>query len=148
MLVEVKVKTSRNVDNKVRKKTETFIVPDCELFVNAEHSVMSLLAEDQSSGLLNSFEILSLKQSAIKEVCTQWLNDYVNEGYPPFVATLKDIYLGDDGSEKPMRYKVLLWARNHEQALSRVNELARQGYDMRVESIKQVEYEYIIEENE
>jgi hypothetical protein len=33
---------------------------------------------------------------------------------------------------------------NHSQALQRVNELARQGYDMQIEGIKQVDYEYLV----
>ena len=57
MLVEVKVKVARIIDSKTRKRTETYIVPDCELFVNAEHLVMSRLSEEQESGLIENYEI-------------------------------------------------------------------------------------------
>lgn len=143
MLIEVKAKVTRIIDSKTRRRTETFIVPDCELFVNAEHQVMSHLTEEQESGLIECSEILSLRQSLIKEVCTQWLEDYTSSGAPAFIATLKETYHMDDGTEKALKYKVLLWASSHAQALQRVQELARQGYDMQIEGIKQVDYEYL-----
>lgn len=143
MLIEVKVKVARIIDGKIRKKTETYIVPDCELFVNAEHAVMECLTDDQNGGLVDSFEIQSMRISPIKEICTQWLNDYTLSGYPTFIASLTDVFHADDGTEKTLRYKVLLWARDHSQALNRVQELARQGYDMHIEGIKEVNYEYL-----
>ena len=147
MLIEVKVKVARIIDGKTRKRTETYIIPDCELFVHAEHRVLQQLAEEQESGLIEYSEILSLRQSPIKEVCTQWLEDYTLQGYPSFIATLKDIFHDDNGNEKALKYKVLLWASNHSQALIRVQQLARQGYDMQIEGIKQVDYEYLVEQS-
>ncbi len=143
MLIEVKVKVARIIDGKTRKRTETYIVPDCELFVNAEHLVMNHLSEEQNSGLIDNYEIQSLRISLIKEVCDQWLEDYTIGGDPAFIATLKEVFHTDDGTEKTMKYKVLLWASSHSHALQRVQELARQGYDMQIEGIKQVDYEYL-----
>lgn len=147
MLIEVKVKVARIVDGKTRKRTETFLVPDCELFVNAEHQVMNSLSGEQESGLIENYEIQSLKISPIKEVCDQWLEDYIVGGDPAFIATLKEIFHADDGTEKTLKYKVLLWASSHSRALQRVQELARQGYDMQIEGIKQVDYEYLTPQN-
>ena len=147
MLIEVKVKVTWLIDGKPRKKTETCIVPDCELFSNAEYRVMSSLIEEQNSGLVESYEILSLRQSPIKEVCTQWYSDHTLNGYSSFIATLKDTWIDDDGTEKALRYKVLLWAMDHPQALARVQSLVRQGYDMHIEGIKQVDYNYLTNSN-
>ena len=144
MLIEVKAKVARIIDGKTRKRTETFLVPDCELFVNAESQVLRQLTEDLESGLIESSEIQSLRISPIKEVCDQWLEDYTIGGDPAFIATLKETFHTDDGTEKTLRYKVLLWASSHSHALQRVQELARQGYDMQIEGIKQVDYEYLI----
>jgi hypothetical protein len=145
MLVEVKVKVARIIDGKTRKRTETYLKEGCELFVEAEQAVMRKLTDEQTGGLIDEFEIQSLKISPIKEVCDQWIDDYTLSGYPPFLATLKETYHLDDGSEKTLKYKVLLWANSHSQALQRVQELARQGYDMQIEGIKQVDYEYLVE---
>ena len=146
MLIEVKVKVARVIDGKTRKRTETYLI-DKEVFAEAELAVMAQMSEELNSGIVDSYEIQSLRISPIKEICDQWLDDYTLSGYPTFIATLKDIFHADDGTEKTLRYKVLLWAESHSQALSRVTALSREGYDMQIEGIKQVEYEYLTEQN-
>ena len=145
MLIEVKVRVARVIDNKIRKRTETCVL-DKELFSEAEYAVMNSYTAEQEEGLIDNFEIQSLKISPIKEICTQWLQDYILSGYPAFLATLKDIWLDDDGTEKTLKYKVLLWAENLTQANQRVQQLAREGYNMQIEGLKQVDYEYLVEQ--
>lgn len=147
MLIEVKVKVARVIDGKTRKRTETYLI-DKEVFAEAELAVMAQMSEELNSGIVDSYEIQSLRISPIKEICDQWLDDYTLSGYPTFIATLKDIFHADDGTEKILRYKVLLWAESHSQALSRVTALAREGYDMQIEGIKQVDYEYLTDNPE
>lgn len=141
MLIEVKAKVARIIDSKTRKRTETFLVQDCDLFSNAEYRVMSSLVHEQEEGTVENFEIQSLKISQIKEVADQFIGEY------SFIATLKDIFHADDGTEKTLKYKVLLWADNLTQANQNVHQLAREGYDMQIEGIKQVECEYLIPDN-
>lgn len=145
MLIEVKVKVARIIDGKTRKRTETCVL-DKELFSEAEYAVMNSYTAEQEEGLIDNFEIQSLKISPIKEICTQWLQDYTLSGYPAFLATLKDIWLADDGTEKTLKYKVLLWAETLTQANQRVQQLAREGYNMQIEGLKQVDYEYLVEQ--
>jgi len=140
MLVEVKVKVARVIDGKTRKRTETYLT-DKEVFAQAEMEVMTCLVQEQEAGVVEDFEIQSLKISPIKEVVTQF------EGTSTFIATLKDIWIDDDGNEKTLKYKVLLWANDLTQANARALQLSHQGYDMQVESIKQVDYEYLIPTN-
>lgn len=137
MLIEVKARVSRIIDGKDRKKTETFLVQDCDLFSNAEYRVLTSLIREQEEGFVSCSEILSLRQSPIKEVCTQFQGDCT------FIATLKDIFHEDDGTEKTLRYKVLLWANSLTEANHNVQLLSREGYDMQIEGIKQVDYEYL-----
>jgi hypothetical protein len=141
MLIEVKVKVARVVDEKVRRKTETYLV-DKEFFSEAEYAVTALMQEEESSHLVESSEILSLRVSPVREICTQY------EGSTSFIATLKDIFLTDDGTEKSIKYKVLLWADSLTEAMARTNVFARQGYDMLVEGLKEVDYIYLPEANE
>jgi len=138
MLIEVKAKVSRIIDSKLRKRTETYLI-DKELYAEAEYAVMSSLANEQELGTVDSSEIISLRQSPIKEIC----EDTMPGSTFTFIATLKDIFHDDNGNEKSMRYKVLLWANDLSQANQRAQQLARQGYDMQIEGIKQVEYEYL-----
>ena len=140
MLVEVKAKVARIIDSKTRKRVETYVVSNCDLFVEAEQKVMETLAAEQSSHLIESFQIQSLRISPIMEVCVQYTGEIA------FIATLKDYFHADDGTEKILKYKVLLWADSHADALNRIQELAREGYDMHIEGIKEVEYKYIAED--
>ena len=142
MLIEVKAKVSRIIDSKLRKRTETYLI-DKELYAEAEYAVMSSLANEQELGTVESSEIISLRQSPIKEIC----EDTMPGSAFTFIATLRDIFHDDNGNEKSMRYKVLLWANDLSQANQRAQQLARQGYDMQIEGIKQVEYEYLTEQN-
>ena len=139
MLIEVKAKVARIIDNKTRKRTETYIL-DKEMFAEAEYKVTEELTEEQDSNFIEGFEIQSLKVSPIKEVCTQY------EGEKTYIATLKDIFLETDGTEKTVKYKVLLWANNLTSANEFVHEMADQGYNMNIEGIKEVEYNYLTEE--
>jgi hypothetical protein len=143
MLIEVKVKVARVIDGKTRKRTETYVVNNCELYSNAEYRVMSILIHEQEESTVESFEIQSLRLSQIKEIDDQTINNTL----PSFIATLIDIFHQDDGTEKKLKYKVLLWADNLTAANRRANELSHQGYDMQIEGIKQVDYEYLAEQS-
>ena len=143
MLIEVKIRVSRIIDGKTRKRTETYVIDNCELYSNAEYRVMSVLIHEQEEGTVESFEIQSLRLSQIKEIDDQTINNSI----PSFIATLIDIFHQDDGTEKKLKYKVLLWADNLTAANRRANELSHQGYDMQIEGIKQVDYEYLAEQS-
>jgi hypothetical protein len=136
MLIEVKVKVARVIDNKTRKRTETYIL-DREFFSQAEYAITELLNEEEQSGLIEDFHITSLRESGIKEIVDKFKGDF------SFLATLKDIWLEDDGTEKYLKYKVLLWADSPSQAMGNTLQLSKEGYDMQIEGIKQVDYEYL-----
>lgn len=136
MLIEVKVKVARIIDGKTRKRSETYLL-DKELFAEAEYMVTSTLIQEQTDGFVDNFEIQSLRVSPLKEVATQFNGEFA------YIATLKDIWLADDGTEKILKYKILLYANDTADATRNVLALARQGYAMQVESIKQVDYEYL-----
>ena len=136
MLIEVKVKVTRIIDTKKRKKLETYIL-NKSFFSEAEYKVTEILNTQHNEGIVDSFEIQSLKLSTIKEIADQY------EGQYSFLATLKDIYHDDNGNEKSMRYKVLLWANDLTSATHNARELQRQGYDMQIEGLKEVDYTYI-----
>ena len=135
MLIEAKVRVKRNIDGKPRKRTETYIM-EKDFFTQAEYAVSALLSNDAEE-----FEIQSLKLSPIKEITEQQTGEHT------FIATLRDIFHDDEGNEKFLRYKVLLWADNLTQANQRAQDLSHQGYDMLIEGIKQVDYEYLTEED-
>ena len=136
MLIEVKVKVTR-IDGKKYKKSSSTYILDRELFSQAEYTIMQMFEEEIRSKLVSDYEIVSMRCSPIKELATQY------SGKSTFVATLKDVFTDDDGNEKPIRYKVLLWADSLPEAMSRTAAIVRQGYDMTVEGLKEVDYEYL-----
>lgn len=136
MLIEIKAKVAWKIDGKVKKKIETYII-DEEVFAQAEYAVMSHLEQYKSDGEVEDFEITGLKLSIVKEIITQYEGDHT------FIATLRDITLLDDGSEKVIKYKVLLWANNIAEAMTHTREIAQQGYDMQIDSLKEVNYTHL-----
>lgn len=142
MLIEVKAKVAWKIDGKVKKKIETYIL-DKEVFAEAEYEVLSLLNQDKIDGEVEDFEITGLKLSIVKEIITQYEGNYT------FIATLRDTTLLDDGSEKTIKYKVLLWANNIAEAMTYTREIAQQGYDMQIDGLKEMNYTYLnSQENE
>lgn len=142
MLIEVKVKVTRIVDDKHKKCIATFIL-DREFFSNAEFTVTQLLENEMTNGTVLDYEIQSLRCSTIKEIANQY-----GGGEHNFIVTLRDLFVDDEGNEKYLRYKALLWADNLTQANQRAQDLSHQGYDMLIEGIKQVDYEYLTEEDD
>lgn len=140
MLIEVKAKVAWIIDGKVKKKQETFIL-DREVFAEAEYTVMAYLEDCKNGGSVDSFEIQGLKLSVVKEIITQY------QGEGTFIASLKDTFLQDDGTEKVTRYKVLLWANNIAEAMTHTREIAQQGYDMQIDGLKEVNYTYLEDED-
>lgn len=142
MLIEVKAKVSWIIDSKIKRKQETYIL-DKEVFAEAEYAVMNILNTHQTEGTIDSFEITGLKQSVVKEISTDYTGNY------SFIATLRDTVHQDDGSEKQIKYKVLLWANNIAEAMNHAREIVQQGYDMQIDSLKEVNYTYLnMQENE
>lgn len=136
MLIEVKAKVAWKIDGKVKKKIETYII-DEEVFAQAEYAVMSHLEQYKSDGEVEDFEITGLKLSIVKEIITQYEGDHT------FIATLRDTTLLDDGSEKIIKYKVLLWANSIAEAMTHTREIAQQGYDMQTDGLKEVNYTHL-----
>lgn len=140
MLIEVKTKLTIE-GKKSKKETVTFIL-DKEFFSEAEYAVTKLLGEEKAGKSVSDYEIQSLRISPIKELATQYT------GENTFVVTLTDVFTDDEGNEKPLKYKVLLWAKDLSEAWERTQEISEQGYDMHIEGIKEVPYEYLAEEEE
>lgn len=135
MLLEVKTRINRIVDSKSIRSVETYVL-DKDFFSDAEMIVTAELG-DEVRNTEGSFEILSIRQSPIKEIADQF------QGDKSFIVTLKDIFHDDNGKEKSLRYKVLLYADSPSDAMRNASQLQRQGYDMQIEGLREVNYIYI-----
>lgn len=136
MLIEVKAKVAWIIDNKVKKRIETYIL-DKEVFAQAEYEVMTLLTTYKEESTIDSFELLGIKIATVKEIVTQY------EGEHSFIASLRDTFLQEDGTEKTVKYKVLLWADSISEAMSHTRSIAQQGYDLQIDSLREANYTYL-----
>lgn len=131
--MEAKVKTTREIEGKVRKRTDTYVLLK-DFFAEAEYDITSLLTLQRETDDVQDFEIQSLKISSIKEIVLRYTGEH------SYIATLKDTWIDDIGNEKSLRYKVLLWANNLSDAISNTREIAQEGYNMVIEGVKEVNY--------
>lgn len=136
MLIEVKARVAWKINGKTKKKMETYILFK-EIFAQAEYDVMATITDYINDGTAEDFEIIGLKQSNIKEIISQYEGEY------SYVVTLRDTITQDDGTEKQMKYKVLLWANNISEAMNHAREVASQGYDMQIDGLKEVNYTFL-----
>lgn len=123
MFYEIKLKVEKeNAKGEVKEVKEHYIT-DCELFANAEYTGMN-----EYDGKCDVFSII---RSKIREI----VNDK-EEDKPFFKATLIDIFVNDDGTEKETPYPVLVCAKDIKEANKLMEDYIRQGLtDMRLDGI-------------
>lgn len=104
---------------------EQFILEHCESFSDAEAQLF-----DYGSSL-TEIDVVAVKRSKLKEIA----NERTNEDEKIFLATLVDIFLNDDGSEKEIKYTIAFFSKNMATANVYINEYAKQGYNMTITKI-------------
>lgn len=129
-MAHFEVKSRRVImDNKGNDKsiTEAFFVRDCVLWAEAETKMLKYYNCEN--------DVVGMAISKVMEVVNEPTD---TEKMDMFIyrAVIASIYTDDDGNEKEMKYPVLLWAKNIEEAMSVVNNYLRQGLeDMSLVSI-------------
>lgn len=90
---------------------------------------------------LTDIDVVSIKRSKIKEV----LNERSNETDLIWQAELMTLFCDDEGNEKQIKYKTILFAQTFDAAKAFVTEYMRQGYDdMSLVSLKLTKFNEII----
>lgn len=110
-----------------RTAKETFIVENEELFAHVENKLL------EEFSAYKNIDVTAIKRSKLREVANarSSVEDKI------FTATLVDVFLNDDGSEKETKYTIAFFAKNITAANEFVNEYVKQGYDMSVTAIKE-----------
>lgn len=93
--------------------THTYLT-DVEFYAEAENNIFIMHTD---------IETYDIKRSRIKEVI-----NHPDEGEKGFVATVASDY-DIDGNKKQMKYDMLLFAPDFDEAKKRLTEYLRQGYD-------------------
>jgi hypothetical protein len=118
------VEIDKNGNDKTTK--HNFILDNIELFGEAEEM---LYKYGQS---LTDCEVIAIKRSKVKEIA----NSRGSEQDKVWLAEVEDVFLGDEGEEKSIKYKILLYAKNFDSAMKVMDQFLAQGYSMTLVTIK------------
>lgn len=113
---------------------ERFICENSSSFSDVEAMLYEMYGD------LTDFEVVAIKRSKLKEVA----NKRENENQNVFVATLTDVFLQDDGSEKEMQYSIAFFSENMDTAHTFIKEYSKQGYNMSIDGIKKTSFEEVL----
>ncbi len=125
MFTEVKAKTTEvNMKTSVEKEVVVhFITPADEVLAPAELKALQALQGES--------DVIAIFQSPIKEIVNEKETDK-----PFFKATLVQTFVSDSGTEKELKYKVLVHADDFQEANSLLQDYVKQGLDdMRIDAI-------------
>lgn len=132
----IKFKAFDEKGNKKEKK-ESYVVENVEFFSEVEKILFQILfqlADDEDS------EILSIKKSKIREIA----NKPEDNDDKLWLSEVKDTFIADDGSEKPIKYKILFYSKTFESANKFIQEYMQQGYDMALVGLKLTNFREVI----
>lgn len=129
-MANFEVKSRRVImDNKGNDKsvTEAFFIENCTSWADAEEKMLAYFNSEN--------EVVGMAISKVMEVVNTPTQE---EKMDMFVyrAVIASLFTDDDDNEKEMKYPVLLWAKDIDEAMSNVNAYMRQGLeDMSLVSI-------------
>lgn len=133
MYTEVKVKTKR-LDQRTETERDVlihFITPADEVLAQAELKALQACQGES--------DVVAIFQSPIKEIINEKQYDK-----PFFKATLVQVVLTDAGTEKELKYKVLVHADDFQEANDLLVEYVKQGLDdMRIDAITKTKMEWL-----
>jgi hypothetical protein len=113
---------------------ENLILEHAESFADAEQ-----IGYDYGSGL-TGLDVVAIKRSKIKEIA----NERTSDDEKIFLATLVDVFLNEDGSEKEMKYTIAFFSKSMASANAYINEYAKQGYNMSITKIVESKYDDVL----
>ena len=117
MLYEITTKVKKTQEDGSEKEVTERYITDCELFAEAEHAGMHSYADYQQEG-----DVIAIKRSNVREI----VNENEQKKYY-YKATIVDVTIDANGSEKEQKYYVLIRADNLSEATNKANEYMRQG---------------------
>lgn len=132
MLYEVQISYT-TLDDKAVK--EQYLIEAQEFFANAEHEMYKRFST------CDSLDVTKIKRSNIKEVANK-RNQPTDKVW---IAQMQDVFVDDEGEEKPIKYKVAFFSDTYDNANAFIIEYAKQGYQMSLVSLKLSNFNDIIQ---
>lgn len=124
------------IDNKGNDRNikEKYFVENATTFGDAEQQCY-----EYCNGQ-TELDVVAVKRSRIKEI----VNTRTNENERIFIAELQDVFTTDDGEEKTIKYKVMLFADTIATANAIITEYLKQGYNMELIGMKITDFKDLI----
>ena len=113
---------------------ESLILEYAESFADAEQ-----IGYDYGSGL-TAIDVTDVKRSKLKEV----LNERSSNEEQIWMAELMAIFVDDEGNEKPIKYKTILFATTFDKAKAFVSEYMKQEYNLELISLKLTKFNDVL----
>ena len=133
MLYEAKVSyKTRNDEGQEVLKKEQYVVEECEYFAQVEEKMYKAFDYDN----FKETDVTDIKRSRIKEIA----NGRSSADERLFMAEVQDTFTTDEGTEKELKYKILFYATNIESAMDFICEYIKQGYNMKLVSLKKTNF--------
>lgn len=113
-------------DGNDKSKKESFVVENQNFFAEVENALHNEFEA------YTDLDVVAIKRSKIKEIVnTRQSNDDLI-----WLAEMMDVFLTDEGDEKQMKYKVLVFAKTFDSAKAIMSDYMKQGFDMSLISLK------------
>lgn len=126
MLYEIKLKVVKTLDDGQQKEVKEHYICDAELHGEAETIGYNLYPGQ-------TVDVVAVFRSDVREIINN-----PEDGELCFKATVVDVYTDGNGKEKELKYPMLLFANNFNEATQLANEYLKQGYDMTLDSVKRI----------
>ena len=131
MVYETKI--SYEQDGKAVKAQ--YIIEHADLFGEVESKLY------EEFGNFPNFSVVSIKtNNKIREI----INQREDEEDFIWIAELQDVFHTDEGDEKHIRYKVIIFAKTFDSAKTKIVKYIQQGYDMTLISLKLTNFEEVL----
>lgn len=109
---------------------ENVLTEGFDLFAEVEAKLI-----EEYSGY-EDVDVTAIKRSKIKEIA----NARTADDDVIFTATLVDVFLNDDGSEKEIKYDIAFFSKNMDTAHAYIKEYVSQGYNLSIKGIKETKF--------
>ena len=123
-MANFEVKSRRTIIDKKsgndKSITEAFFIENCTSWADAEDKMLTYFNSEN--------EVVAMALSKVMDVVNCPTQEEKEERYV-YRAVIATIYTDDEGNEKELKYPVLLWAKDFDNAMTIVNEYIAQGLD-------------------
>ena len=139
-MANFEVKSRRTIIDKKsgndKSITEAFFIENCTSWADAEDKMLTYFNSEN--------EVVAMALSKVMDVVNCPTQEEKEERYV-YRAVIATIYTDDDGNEKELKYPVLLWAKDFDNAMTIVNEYVAQGLeDMTLVSLQKTKIVEVI----